>query len=201
MAGLVTKMSMDELLKRASWGKDSPLAPPRRPDITPELGRELVQIMVSDVKKRFTSGTAPDGSRWKPLKFARPRGGNMPLMDTGRLRNSIVGRFDLNGVTVGTAHPGAALQNFGGTVRPVKGKFLAIPLTKEAVRSGTPRGMIGTEAMPIFAKMINGVRVGHFLLLKKTVVPARPFMGLSAEGEKALAAAILAASTAQWGGT
>ena len=200
MAVLVSRMSMDEFIRRKDWGALAPLAPPDAPTMTPELGRELVQIMVSDIKKRFSTGTAPDGTRWKPLKFARPRGGNRPLLDTGRLRSSIVGRFDMNGVTVGTAHPGAALQNFGGTVRPVKGKFLAIPLTKEAQRNGTPRQMTGTDVMPLFARMIGGRMIGHFMLLKKVTIPARPFIGLSAEGEAALAEAILEAAAEQWEG-
>lgn len=108
------------------------------PHIPPQLANILKQILLSDVKSRFSSGTDPSGTKWRPLKHARPNGGDVPLRDTGILMASFSGGSDSTSVWVGTTHPGAALHNFGGTVRG-KGKMLAIPLTKEAKRSGGPR--------------------------------------------------------------
>jgi phage gpG-like protein len=106
--------------------------------LPPPLANILKQILVSDVKSRFSTGTDPSGAKWRPLKHARPNGGDVPLRDTGILMASFSGGTDGNSVWVGTTHPGAALHNFGGVVRG-RGKMLAIPLTKEAKRSGGPR--------------------------------------------------------------
>lgn len=101
----------------------------------------VAQMAVSDVKKNFRGGHAPDGSPWVPLAHARPnsKGSDKPLRDTGILMNSISGKANKDGVTVGTNVEYAPLHQFGGIVRPVKAKFLAIPLTVEAKRAGSPR--------------------------------------------------------------
>jgi phage gpG-like protein len=179
-------------LARAANAASGPLAPPLDPrkPLDARTGRELVQVVVADVKKRFATSTAPDGARWKPLRYARPRGGDRPLRDTGRLMASITGTADATSVTVGTARPGAALHQDGGVVRPRKGKFLAIPLTKEAARAGSPRKMRPSRGKPVFAKKVGGRWVGHFLLVKQAKVPARPFLGLSKEGERAVGAVL-----------
>lgn len=161
-------------------------------------GRELVTAIVADVKRNIATGTSPDGSKFKPLRYGRPRGGNSPLRDTGRLMASITGRSDRTSVTVGSAHPGAAIQNFGGVIRPKRAKFLSIPLTKEAARAGSPRRMKGTPRTPLFAKLVGGKMVGHFLLVKKVTVPKREFMGLSKQGERAVAAILTDAAVRQW---
>ena len=191
MAGLVSVMSVADLARHAA-AASGPLAPPvdpRRP-LHPQTGRELVQAVVADVKRRFYTGTSPDGRRWKPLKYPRPRGGDRPGLDTGRLANSVTGRVLPDGVAVGTAHPAAALFHFGGTVRPKRAKRLAIPLTKEAVRAGSPRRMKGTPKVPLFAKKVGGRWVGHFLLVRQTRHAAREFLGLSREGWAAVAAVL-----------
>jgi phage gpG-like protein len=112
--------------------------------LPPPLANILKQILLSDVKSRFSTGTDPRGAKWRPLKFARPNGGDVPLRDTGVLMASFTGGSDGKSVWVGTTHPGAKLHNFGGVVRG-KGKMLAIPLTKEAKRSGGPRRWKGGE--------------------------------------------------------
>ncbi|HEY1192373.1 MAG TPA: phage virion morphogenesis protein, partial [Gemmata sp.] len=117
MAGLVITFAD---LARFARQQSGPLAPPLKASgpLDPLTGRELAQIATSDVKRRFATGTAPDGTRWKPLRYARANGGNQPLRDTGALMASITGRATATEVIVGTNHPGAALHNFGGTVVP-----------------------------------------------------------------------------------
>lgn len=102
--------------------------------------------MLRDVRENFATVSDPDGRKWPGLKFPRVRGGDRPLIDTGALRASIVGKHanhieevTQNSVTIGTTRPGANLMQSGGTVKPVNGKALAIPLTKEALRAGSPR--------------------------------------------------------------
>lgn len=198
MAGLVSVVSLADLARPARAG--GPLAPPIDPrqPLDARTGAEVVQILVSDVKRRFLTGTAPDGQKWRPLKYARPRGGNQPLRDTGRLMNSFVGRVAGDAVVVGTAHPAAALHQSGGVVRPKKGKFLAVPLTKEAVRAGSPRRLKGSAKVPLFARKVGGKWVGHFLLVKKAAVPARPFLGPSPEAVRAVGVALLDAAARRW---
>lgn len=166
--------------------------------IGPALGRELVQVLVSDVKKRFVTSTAPDGTPWKPLKYPRPRGPGKPLLDTGLLLASISGDFTPTSLRVGTNRQGAALHQFGGTVTPKKGKFLAIPNTPAAVRAGSPRNATGSAAVPLFARRRGGQWVGHFILARKVTVPARPFLGASEEAVRAVLAAIAAEIEAKW---
>ena len=58
----------------------------------------------------FRDSQDPYGNMWLPLKYRRGK----PLLDTGRLRNSISYRADANSVEIGTNVKYAAIQNFGG---------------------------------------------------------------------------------------
>lgn len=197
MAGLVLTFAD---LVRAAQQASGPLAPPLKAagPLDAATGRELVQLAVSDVKRRFATGTTPDGAPWKSLRYGRANGGNQPLRDTGALMASITGRATADEVIVGTNHPGAGLQNFGGTVVPRRGKFLALALSAQAKRAGSPRNMRGTKAQPLFARRINGRLVGHFLLVKKVAVPRREFLGLSEQGMTAIAAALAERAARTW---
>jgi phage gpG-like protein len=176
-----------------------------RDDLIPDAERVVTAflkqarvMMIADVKENFARSSDPDGRPWAPLRFPRPRGGSKPLLDTGQLRASITGASPEfreeegpNYVTIGTTRPGANLMQQGGTVLPRKGKALAIPLTKDAVRSGGPRRF----SRPLFLLWRRGANSGvlaektqggrkkkagliaHFALVRKVVVPARPFIG------------------------
>jgi phage gpG-like protein len=190
MAGIV--MSVADLAQRIHA---------QIPNVTaldPVAQRTIAQVMISDIQDRFRTSTAPDGAPWKPLKFPRPGGGDRPLQDTGRLQASFSADTTPTSVTVGTAFRGAGLLNFGGTVVPKKAKFLSIPLTIYAKRAGSPRNMRGTKDMPLFAKRIGGVLVGHYLLVKKAVVPARPFLGISERGMQVIENVLLDLAAKNW---
>jgi phage virion morphogenesis protein len=104
--------------------------------------------LADEIRGSFKSGADPYGNKWKPLKT---RAGQ-PLLDTGRLRNSInynVTKKDE--VVIGTNVFYAPVHQFGATIVPVFAKMLRF----------VPRG----AKRPIFAK--------------KVVVPARPFLPLS----------------------
>lgn len=198
MAGLIVLTPAD--LARNAGAVGGPLAPPvapRRP-MDPRAAREVAQVLAADVKRRFASGTTPGGQRWRSLKYPRPRGGDRPGLDTGRLMNSVTAKVEGDVVVVGTAHPAAPLFNFGGLVRPKKAKRLAIPLTPEAVRAGSPRRMRGGLKVPLFARKVRGKWVGHWLLVRQVRVPAREFLGVSREGWAAVAAVLGDAAARRW---
>lgn len=175
--------------------------------LDPLLGKVLARILHSDVKDRFATGTDPKGVKWKPLKHARPRGGNQPLRDTGRLMASFQSRYDGDGFEVSTVYPGAGLHNFGGVVRPTKAKYLAIPVTKEAVRSGGPRRFKGTLSVRATKKRGVLLLVGgkgnavQFILVKSATIPQREFMGVSEKGWGLIGEAAAEWATKKWTGT
>lgn len=197
MAGITRQTTLSELTK-GSQGNALTIPIAARQPLDAATQRQVTQAVVSDIKRRFLTSTAPDGSVWRPLKYPRPRGGNKPLMDTGRLMASITGTSTPTEIVVGTAHPAANLQHYGGTVRPKRGKYLAIPRTRQAQRAGSPRRMKGTPAVPLFARMVEGQWVGHFILARQAVVPARAFMGLSAAGLRVVEAILADAAARQW---
>lgn len=111
-------------------------------DPTPAL-REVGSYLSEAIRLRFREGVGPDGKPWAPLspitravRAARGAGGApsyksgpnkgryklgpamqyanaKPLLDTGRLRNSITYRADRDGVSIGTNVVYAAVQHFG----------------------------------------------------------------------------------------
>lgn len=101
------------------------------------LGKRLAVRLTSDMKGHFDRGAGPDGVAWAPIK-PRPQGGDKPLLNTGKLRASITGQAEPHGASAGTNAIQANLMNAGGTIRPVRAKRLSIPLTREAVRAGSP---------------------------------------------------------------
>ena len=92
--------------------------------------------LVDSTRLRFADGVAPDGAKWAPLSpvtAALRRGGKggQPLLDTGRLRNSIASNVGADYVEVGTNVVYARMQHFGarrgafgrGKYRTRKGSF------------------------------------------------------------------------------
>lgn len=147
-------------------------------------------LAVATVKERFFSGVDPDERPWKPLAHPRPRGGNKPLRDRGLLMASITATSTTSELVQGTNLEYAGLHQSGGVVRPKRGKFLAIPLTREAVTAGSPR-RFRKELSPRFGAR-GGVLVeekargdvAHYALVRSVTIPPRPFLGF---GEKLLA--------------
>jgi len=107
---------------------------------------QLAQMAVSDSKKNITEGHGPNGETWPALAHGRVgQTGALPLRDNGLLLASINGLGKEDGLTVGSHMIYAPVQHYGGTIVPKRSKFLSIPLTIEAKRSGGPRFWTGTK--------------------------------------------------------
>lgn len=169
-------------------------------EIPASVGRKLAVAAVSGAKQHFQTSTAPDGTPWAPLKHPRPSGGSKPLLDTGLLRSSLSATFEGDTLTLRANGPGAALHNFGGTVRPVNAKFLAIPVSREASKAAGPRtfprklffvkgkaGPGGSLAEKRAKGKGKGQLIVHYLLRDHVTVSARPYMGFSRETLEAMA--------------
>jgi phage gpG-like protein len=162
-------------------------------DARPALD-ECKLLLVADTKENFRGAHGPDGSPWPPiLADLRPRGGSRPLQDRGLLLGSLtaggtghVERTTAEELVWGTNLEYASTHQGGATIKPVKGKALAIPLTPEAYRAGSPR-QFGRPLVLLWKKgSSSGVLVEtrkraepvrQYLLVPKAVIPARPFLG------------------------
>src|SRR5574341_1107956 len=82
----------------------------------------VLEVYAQDLKTlvddSFDQSRAPDGNAWAPLAPStiarRRRGSSKPLVDTGRLRNSITAVALNDTLRVGTNVIYAGIQQFGG---------------------------------------------------------------------------------------
>lgn len=153
------------------------------------LLKSIAGVVLNDIQARFRMQNAPDGTPWPKLKYRRIRGGNIVLSDTGVLRASIHVETTATGVMAYSNLPYARIHNYGGRIVPVRAKFLAIPMTREAMRYKSPRRfprplktIIGkAKTGGIMFETIGGVKVIHYALTKEVNIPKREFMGISAQ--------------------
>ena len=148
-------------------------------------------LLIAAAKTNFDQGQGPDGAFWAPLRWPRPRGGNKPLRDRGLLMASLTGmgqghveKLTDTSLEIGSNLEYASLHQYGGTVvpRPPR-RYLAIPLTVEAQRVGSARAFPGLTARIGKRGGVLKDRSGkvQFILTKRVVVPARPFLGVGLE--------------------
>lgn len=156
--------------------------------------RSAIAIMsASGAKKGIRDGIDIHGKPFAPVKYPRPSGkSGFPLRDKGLLGASIAATMPQETVILTANAPGARLLNNGGIVRPKRAKALAIPISKEAGRVGSPGG--GRFPRPIFfratrsasnvvgtlCEAVGGVLVVHYILVKEVRVPGRQYLGWSA---------------------
>lgn len=111
----------------------------RARDLSPAM-REIGAGVVADAQMRFKDSRDPYGAAWKKLArrtIAQRRGkSDKPLLDTGRLRNSI--SYQLLGqsaVQIGSNVKYAAIHQFGGTVqhgaRSIKVRLRQVMVTRK----------------------------------------------------------------------
>ncbi|RJQ25449.1 MAG: hypothetical protein C4589_11300 [Peptococcaceae bacterium] len=90
--------------------------------------------------------------RWKTKEVAR---GHKILQVSGDLRKSIMIDVGKNEVRIGTSEIYARIHQFGGIIKPKRGRFLWIP-----------------------------VRFGRWIPIRQAKIPARPFLMIQKEDEE-----------------
>lgn len=146
---------------------------------------------VSGIREGMNAGISPDGTPYAPLTM---RAGGRPLRDKGLLAASTSASVTGDQIALRANAPGARLHQFGGVVVPVNAKSLAIPVSPEARRAGSPRNF----PRPLFrlggkdsgrggvlaertGKGKAAKVVVHYLLRKSVTIPARKYLGISAK--------------------
>ena len=129
---------------------------------------EALGLIVSrDVKRRIRAGKVVPSSN----------NGGTTLVRSAKLVNSIHHIITGEKVDIGSNLVYARIHHEGGTIKPVRAKYLAIPLTKEAaVRR--PRDWADTFiAKGVIFRNTGGGEIEALYALKKQVqMPARPYM-------------------------
>ena len=140
MAAAITISGLDEAIARLDEIGQ------RARDLRPVLAvaAEDLKTLVDD---SFEQSRAPDGSPWAPLASStvarRRQGSSKPLIDTGRLRNSINASSGPSSLKVGTNVPYAAYHQFGTEDIPAR-PFLPVVGDAEGF-SLTATGPAGRE--------------------------------------------------------
>jgi phage gpG-like protein len=154
----------------------------------PEGGLKIVgEALLREQNRRFETGTDPDGRKWAPLKplTVLLRGARGPILRrSGALMRS--GAWQVAGRTlrVGVNTIYAAAQQFGATIKPKKGKMLAIPMGGANI--SRPRGGL------VVGKATNR-HPGKVVMARQVTLPPRPMVGFGARDEVAARRAV-----AQW---
>lgn len=128
----------------------------RTGDLTP-LMETLGEVLVQGTRRRFESGVAPDGTPWAPSIRVQKEGGKTLMLER-RLRNSVQSLASATQVEVGSDLIYAGVHQLGATIRPVNAKALRFEL---------PGGL--------------GV-----VSVSQVVIPARPYLGISANDEASI---------------
>lgn len=123
--------------------------------------RDFAEYMVTSVKRNFEAGGRP--RRWVPSRRAVLRGGQT-LIQTGRLRRSIVGRVSGESVLVGANLAYAAAHQFGVSKQVVQ-------QVRSHARKIKPRAK-GQVSVVIVRAHARSVRLN---------LPARPFLAVQRE--------------------
>jgi phage virion morphogenesis protein len=134
-------------------------------DLRPAM-REVAGVMADEAESSLEGQRAPDGTPWETLADStieeRTKLGYWPgriLQRTGRLAASISSDFGPNFAVAGTNVEYAAAHQFGAKTKPTEIR----PRNKKALAFG---GRVGAK-------------VNH----PGSTIPARPFLGLSQDGE------------------
>ncbi len=82
----------------------------------------------------------------------------------------------------------AGANEFGATILPKRGKYLAVPLVPEA-KGKSPRDFVGLQFIkgngnPVLARVEGESVFPVFVLMKKVVIPERSFLRSTADSKK-----------------
>lgn len=124
-------------------------------DLTP-LMQGIGTVLETSVSERFEKGEGPGGIAWPISHRARETGGKT-LVDSTRLRDSIVSEADAQSARIGTNVPYAVTHQFGAFIEPKGGDAAA--------------------------KLAFTLPNGQFIMVDHVEIPARPFIGFDAKDE------------------
>ncbi|MCJ8342472.1 MAG: phage virion morphogenesis protein [Cetobacterium sp.] len=145
----------------------------------------LLKTIAIDIKKEtqlnFKKQQDPNGQTWKKNR----RGGQI-LAKTGILKQSFTTYIHGNIASVGTNIPYARIHQYGGTIKPKRGKYLAIPINRK-VEGSSPKDFTDTvcikakNALYIVRKIDKKGKNLEFLfkLQKEVIIPERKFLGIN----------------------
>lgn len=115
------------------------------------INADIAALGESSTRLRFRTETGPDGRAWKPSLRAQLSGGKTLTKD-GHLAGSLSARHGRDFAEWGVNRIYAAIHQFGGVIRAKSAQALRFPLAG-----------------------------GGFATVKSVTMPARPFLGLSAD--------------------
>jgi phage virion morphogenesis protein len=154
----------------------------------PSGGLKVIgEALLKAQRRRFETGTDPDGKKWAPLKplTVLLRGARGPILRrSGALMKSSAYQVSGKTLRVGVNTIYAAAQQFGATIVPKKGKMLAIPMG--GARISRPRGGL------VVGKATSR-HPGKVVMARQVTLPPRPMVGFGALDEAASRRAV-----AQW---
>jgi len=130
------------------------------------LMRDIGETLTESTQRRFRDGVGPDDIPWVPLANGR---GRSPLVDTGRMRDEIFPSSGDDWVEISATAKQARWHQFGTApyvILAKPGKALSFPgLPPRTNKSG--------KTLPGAVKKVN-----------HPGLPARPFIGFSAEDRR-----------------
>jgi phage virion morphogenesis protein len=151
-------ITVDDAQVRAMFARLSGLR-----DLTP-LMRDLGETLTESTQKRFETGTAPDGSKWKALADGS---GRTPLRKSGTMRDRI------------TPHAAATFVEILASARQARWHQEG---TKPYVIQAKPGKALYWPGMRTRIRKKDGKEVPGFVTkVNHPGLPARPFMGVSAK--------------------
>ncbi|MBB4287796.1 phage virion morphogenesis protein [Roseospira goensis] len=165
MAGISIEVSGDDIAAR---GLDAIVG--RAADMTRAMD-SIGAMMRTSVLHRFQEGVDPDGEDWPPSIRAIMTDGKT-LVDRGHLRDSVTYAADADSVRQGTNLVYARIHQLGGTIK-IKARTQTI--TRRLYKDGT----LSERFVKRTAR--NAVSTDHQVAAHTITMPARPYLGLSAQ--------------------
>lgn len=154
------------------------------------------EVLLDRAGKYMVNTEVPKVFREQGPGWTATRRGGKILQDTGALAASVVYSVEGNTLIVGTHLPYAAPHQYGGTITPTKGKFLAIPdssLSKTEQKNFDLRSYTKTWVKPSgngYTVFQRGARdqvmvIAH--LVPSVDIPQRQFLSFSERAFKGIA--------------
>lgn len=174
MAGTRLTIDQAELARQNAFMAEQAARDPS--GLMPRLG----EYLQGSIQKRFKTQTAPDGTPWAPLqqRYAKRKKYNRDKVLTlrGYLRSYIHYQVpDAHTVEVGSNQKYAAIHQLGGTIdmpaRQATARYRSVAGRVLFAKKSHKRG-VTEKAVAIGAHQVK--------------MPARPFLGLSAEDDRAI---------------